>query len=81
LNTPSEPKSTALTDAQLQALQSLEGSTIEYPKMSWREFFQFSIIRGNGHTSIWIGPVLITLDWWGHEHRGYPLISFNWRPD
>ena len=49
--------------------------------LSWREIFYFSIIKGKGHWSIWIGPVLITIDYWGHENMGTRLISFSWLPD
>ena len=79
MSTPSELRPTsALTDEQIQALASLEGAIVEYPRAHW---FQFDIIRGSGHTSIWIGPVLVTLDWYGYKHRGLPLISINWMPD
>lgn len=62
-------------------LDDLENATIKSAPLSWKEIFCFHIIKGNGHWSLWIGPVLITVDYWGYNNRGYPLFNFAWRPD
>ena len=62
-------------------LDELKDATIVSSRLTLRELFQFHVIKGNGHWSIWIGPVLVTIDYWGWENRGYRLISVDWRPD
>ena len=49
--------------------------------LSWREIAHFEFIKGRGMWSIWVGPILITIDYWGHRNMGDRLISFSWRPD
>lgn len=52
-----------------------------YPApLSWREVFHFSI-AGGCVWSIWIGPVLVTIDRYSHEHGIGKLINVAWRPD
>ena len=69
-------------------LDELENAKIVDSPFRWRELFQFAFIptgrdwRRSGF-SLWIGPVLITVDVYGYKspYLNVPLISFSWRPD
>lgn len=39
------------------------------------------IIKTRCTLSIWLGLLLITLDWWELRPKGAKLISIDWNPD
>jgi hypothetical protein len=39
------------------------------------------IVKGSGHTSVWIGSLLITVDWFGYKRMGLKLVDIAWNPD
>ena len=43
----------------------------------------FSIIRGNGHVTVWFWLLCVTVDYWQSPYRpkGARLVSVAWNPD